>query len=114
MIDYANEGEHTAGGQEMGIVPYDRRNYRRRARSTKYSQRLNTISRIGPQTLSPSQQRVTHIPCIGTKPCNNQTKRNSSRQRLLIAEVKSHVDNQHFVLMWRAKVPEGTRVLAAV
>jgi hypothetical protein len=31
-----------------------------------------------------------------------------------IAEVKSHVDNKHSVLMRRDELPEGTRVLAAV
>jgi hypothetical protein len=31
-----------------------------------------------------------------------------------IAEVKSHVDNEHFVLMRRDELPEGNRVLAAV
>jgi hypothetical protein len=31
-----------------------------------------------------------------------------------IAEVKSHVDNKHFILMKRDELPEGTRVLSAV
>jgi hypothetical protein len=30
------------------------------------------------------------------------------------AEVKSHVDNKHFVLMEHDELPEGTKVLASV
>jgi hypothetical protein len=44
----------------------------------------------------------------------HQAMQQSDKAEAAIAEVKSHVDDGHFILMQRTELPEGTKVLSAV
>jgi hypothetical protein len=83
----------------------------------RYLQLQSTTSKIGHRIPSCSRRRVTPTRCDPNTMYWHQAMQQSDKAEFIkaaTAEVKSHVDNEHLVLMKRNELPEGTRVLAAV